>query len=331
MDLGVELYKFELPRKSLGDRNRAQAHRFHKLSCADRSQRIENLQWAEQSARQAILHDYSNFQNWEILLKLKLELNDESGIYALFEDLLSVLGKDSELLAQLKSINLIPSSMDLFSSILKREPLDADAWWKNIKNNNYNLEDFSNRCKKMDFRDRRSNVIFGRRLERIRKHGLNDIFSELMPYLLSHRPDNFELWLELGKHHESLKDFKNALMCYDHVLQFNPTDNNKSRLFKKLKKQFDNFDEIRPDKIDIQSFHNRLQKLASTIQKEVLESDLDSKIDVDGSNKLELKLEDLLKNLQFQEAFFMARSLISEGELWAEKYFNLAKEGVLNE
>ena len=81
-----------LPRKSLGDRNRSQAHKFLKLSKLDSSQRFENLQWAEQSARQAILYDYTNFQNWDLLLKLKHELADEEGIYALLEDLLTVLG-----------------------------------------------------------------------------------------------------------------------------------------------------------------------------------------------------------------------------------------------
>ncbi|HJM44432.1 MAG TPA: hypothetical protein QF644_00605, partial [Candidatus Poseidoniaceae archaeon] len=160
--------KFYLPRKSLGDRNRSQAHKFFKLSKKYSAQRFENLQWAEQSARQSILYDYTNFQNWELLLVLKNELNDEPGIYTLLEDLLSVLGKDSELIEQLRSIDIIPSCFDLFSSILKREPLDADVWWNQIKNDEDKLEEFIERCKMMDFRDRRSNVIFGRRLERVR-------------------------------------------------------------------------------------------------------------------------------------------------------------------
>ena len=81
-----------MPKKSLGDRYRAQSHKFFKLSLKHTKNNFENLQWAEQSARQSILYDYTNFQNWENLLKIKLKLADETGIYALLEDLLSVLG-----------------------------------------------------------------------------------------------------------------------------------------------------------------------------------------------------------------------------------------------
>ena len=83
---------FLMPKKSLGDRHRSQAQKFYKLVQKNKENNFENLNWAEQSARQAILYDYTNFQNWEVLLQIKLELEDESGIYALLEDLLSVLG-----------------------------------------------------------------------------------------------------------------------------------------------------------------------------------------------------------------------------------------------
>ncbi len=321
--------KFYLPRKSLGDRNRSQAHKFLKLSEAHSVQRFENLQWAEQSARQSILYDYANFQNWELLLIIKNKLNDESGIYALLEDLLTVLGKDSELIGQLKSIDIIPSCFDLFSSILKREPLDADVWWEQIKTEEYRLEEFIKRCKKMDFRDRRSNVIFGRRLERIRMHGLNDIFSELMPYLLSHRPDNYELWMELGKHHESLNDYKNAWMCYDQVLEFNPRDENKSRLSNILNQKFKNIDEIKPNKKDEVSFHSRLEKLTLSIKN--IADEEENEITIEKVNELELKLNKLIESKNYQEGFFIARSLLSEGEEWALPYFEKAKEGLTNE
>ncbi len=318
-----------LPRKSLGDRNRSQAHKFLKLSKLDSSQRFENLQWAEQSARQAILYDYTNFQNWDLLLKLKHELADEEGIYALLEDLLTVLGKDVELITQLKNIDILPSCFDLFSSILKREPLNADVWWEKINANDSELEDFINKCKKMDFRDRRSNVVFGRRLERIRSAGLNDVFSELMPYLLAHRPDNYELWIELGKHHESLKDYKKAWMCYDQVLQFKPRDDNKSRLSEIILHKFDKLDGFKPTNIEIHSFNSRLENLAKSMKNEEV---LKPKIEYNNNvNEIELKLNDLINSKDFQEAFFMARSLLSEGEFWAQKYFEKAKEGLIDE
>ena len=55
---------FFMPKKSLGDRHRAQSHKFFKLSLNDSENNYENLEWAEQSARQSILYDYTNFQNW---------------------------------------------------------------------------------------------------------------------------------------------------------------------------------------------------------------------------------------------------------------------------
>lgn len=317
-----------MPRKSLGDRNRSQANKFYNLSEVDSNQKIENLQWAEQSARQAILYDYTNYKNWEILLIMKNELGDESGIYSLLEDLLSVLGKDGDLIAQLKNINIFPSCFDLFYSIIKREPLDADVWWAKIELNGFDLDSFVSRCKVMDFRDRRSNVIFGRRLERIRKHGLNDVFSELMPYLLAHRPDNYELWTELGKHHESLKDYKNALMCYDQVLQFNPKDKNKQRLSEILNIKYKGLSLMMPNKNEIQSFHLRLEKLTNSIRNnEEIEIIEESK----ELSQLEFKLKSLLDSRDYQEIFFISRSLISEGEDWAKKYFEIAKEELLNE
>ena len=48
-------------------------------------------------------------------------------------------------------------------------------------------------------------------------------------------------------------------------------------------------------------------------------------------DNLELKLKELVDHNKFQEGFFMARSLISEGEIWARKYFEICKEGLLNE
>ena len=318
---------FFMPKKSLGDRYRAQSHKFFKLSLKHTKNNFENLQWAEQSARQSILYDYTNFQNWENLLKIKLKLADETGIYALLEDLLSVLGKDVDFIKQLKKINILPSCADLFNSILKREPLDADIWWDGIKSGEYDINEFIERCEKMDFRDRRSNIIFGRRLERLRKNNYYDLFSSLMPYLLAHRPDNFELWIELGKHHESLEEYKNALMCYDQVLEFLPADKNKSRLTSYINNKFNSKNDFLPDKMEYLSFHNRLRDLASKIDRTKTPV-LNETVKLDN---LELKLRELVENNEFQEGFFMARSLISQGEIWARKYFEICKEGLLNE
>ena len=50
-DIGARL---QHPRRSLGNRHRSQANKFLKLAGSDKN----NLPWAEQSARQAVLHDF---------------------------------------------------------------------------------------------------------------------------------------------------------------------------------------------------------------------------------------------------------------------------------
>ena len=68
--------KLQHPRRSLGNRHRSQAEKFLELSAAD----SQNLNWAEQSARQAVLHDFTNPNNWRVLVRVKLEIGDDIGI-----------------------------------------------------------------------------------------------------------------------------------------------------------------------------------------------------------------------------------------------------------
>ena len=320
---------FNYPKKSQGDRCRAQALKFYNLFCNNQKNSNDYFEWAEQSARKSIMYDYTNYMNWEFLLKLKVESGDSKGVYIVLEDLLSVLGKEPFLIKQLKNINLLATSQELFYSILKREPLDANIWWDKIEKGEFKLSEFELRCQEMDFRDRRSNIIFGRRLERLRINGHDEIFFKLMPYLLAHRPDNHELWIELGKHHESFNHIKEALMCYEQVLTFKPNDKNKERLGLILKKKFDKITSYTPSKKEKISFHNKLEKLSKN-------KDINSKIipmnstPKDNLDPLEVKLVELIKNKEFQEAFFISRRLISEGETWAEKYFLVCKDGLLN-
>ena len=46
------------PRRSLGNRHRAQAIKFLNIAKKDHENRIKNLNWAEQSSRQSVLHDF---------------------------------------------------------------------------------------------------------------------------------------------------------------------------------------------------------------------------------------------------------------------------------
>ena len=50
------------PRRSLGNRYRTQALKF--LELVDENEL--NLQWAEKNARQSVLHDFMNDENWKV-------------------------------------------------------------------------------------------------------------------------------------------------------------------------------------------------------------------------------------------------------------------------
>ena len=93
------------PRRSLGNRYRSQAEKFLKIAGDD----PRNLSWAEQNARQSVLYDFTNEENWKILMKIKVILGDSDGARAVLEDLFTVLGRDPMLMGQLKDIEFIHS------------------------------------------------------------------------------------------------------------------------------------------------------------------------------------------------------------------------------
>ena len=122
-DIGSRL---QHPRRSLGNRHRSQAEKFLQLSINDNT----NLSWAEQSARQAVLHDFTHPDNWRILLSIKLEIGDLSGVRAVLDDFFLVLGRDPELLSQLDGVNLEKSALNLLEAALSVDHLDPDFWWE---------------------------------------------------------------------------------------------------------------------------------------------------------------------------------------------------------
>ena len=78
----------EHPRRNLGNRYRAQANRFVKLAKKDPERSLANYDWAEQNARQAILHDFTDEENWRCLAKIKHLLGDGEGLEQTLRDLL---------------------------------------------------------------------------------------------------------------------------------------------------------------------------------------------------------------------------------------------------
>ncbi len=199
------------PRRSLGNRYRTQALKF--LELVDENEL--NLQWAEKNARQSVLHDFMNDENWKVLLKIIILTDDEKAVRALFEDFFTILGRNPEQLSQLDGINILDSAEKIFESSLLVDPLNPDIWWMSVGNSKKTLNNFVKRMKTLDLTDYRANILFSRRLERLRKYSHEDIFLELSRFILAQRPNNYEAWNELGRMYERRQEFDLAWNCYD--------------------------------------------------------------------------------------------------------------------
>ncbi|MEC8519702.1 MAG: hypothetical protein VXY67_01900, partial [Candidatus Thermoplasmatota archaeon] len=70
------------PRRNLGNRYRSTAQKFANLARADPARAKENMGWAEQNARQAILHDFTDERTWRCLAELKVANEDGEGLHA---------------------------------------------------------------------------------------------------------------------------------------------------------------------------------------------------------------------------------------------------------
>ena len=90
------------------------------------------------------------------------------------------------------------------------------------------------RCRRLDFRDQRANIVFGRRLERLGTAGHEEVFIDLARHLLAHRPINHEMWLEMGRLHERREEMDEAWSCYDQVQQLRPPLNERDRFLVRL-------------------------------------------------------------------------------------------------
>ena len=207
------------PRRSLGDRHRSQAEKYLNLALDEEGrliqERLVNLEWGEQSARQAVLYDFTNPENWKALVRVKTLLGDSEGIRSVLEDLFSVLGRKPEQLTQLEGVDFLTSGYRLLLASLEADPLDTNQWWKMVSNSQDVLTDFLDRTSKLDLRDRRANTLFSRRIERIRDSGDEDQFMRLSKIILAQRPTNHEAWASLGRMHERRGEYSDAWLCYD--------------------------------------------------------------------------------------------------------------------
>jgi len=314
------------PRRNLGNRYRSTAQKFAKLAKDDPSRSKENLAWAEQNARQALLHDFTDERNWRCLAELKVLNGDAEGLHTVLEDVFSVLGRDPEQVEQLKGIDFLAHGRTLLEATFANDALDPEMWWKQVSDNQprSTLDQFAERCRRLDFRDQRANIVYGRRLERIRSAGHIEMFIDLARHLLAHRPMNHELWLELGRLHERRGEADHAWSCYDQVQQLRPHSEERDRFLERLKGNMDGEEKKAwsgPTIEHREAFLKGMQTLTDRISSpEEKRADPQNLTEENTAHPDETKLATLLEKGDVQAAFFLARRLVASGESWAEAW-----------
>ncbi|HJM13641.1 MAG TPA: hypothetical protein QF641_04025 [Candidatus Thalassarchaeaceae archaeon] len=298
------------PRRSLGNRYRSQAEKFLRLAESDKG----NLSWAEQNARQSVLYDFTNEENWKILVKIKVIIGDSTGTRAVLEDLFSVLGRNPENISQLDGIDLLKSSYELLEGALFADPLDPDLWWDKIGKDGEKLEDFSQRLMLLDVSDYRANILFTRRLERVRESGNEDLFLDLTRYLLAQRPNNHEIWEEIGRLYERRGEFDQAWFCYDQAQTHFPGCSARDRFRERMSGMADGVQGKAwkiPEISDRVIFLERMRKMASPGGKQKSTDVVNDEGPLGG-------IAVLRAEGKVTEAFFLARRLATEGVEGAE-------------
>ena len=302
--------KLQHPRRSLGNRHRSQAEKFLKIS-----QSSENLNWAEQSAKQAVLYDFTNPENWIILTRIKILKGDKEGIRAVLKELFTILGRDPELLSQLKNIDLTKNGMDLLNAGLRIDPLDPDKWAKEVLGNDDETEQFKKRVEALDLRDVRANILFSRRIERLRDFDNEDMFMYLSRIILAQRPSNHETWNELGKLHERRGEFDEAWFCYDQAQTYFPTLKVRDRYKERMEAKMDGKANIPWKEPGVKNRVDFLKKMQDMSAPKNFTENLEEEV---GQKQLEIDEYQKIANFREQGnlsgAFFLARQLAAEGD-----------------
>ena len=319
--------RLQHPRRSLGNRHRSQAVKFLSLVDSD----SQNLEWAEQSARQAVLHDFTNPQNWRTLVQVKLATGDDNGIRAVLNELFTILGRDPETLSQLDGVNMIESGSAILEASLKADSLDPDEWWASTSQSDGALVEFIERVNNLDLSDQRANLLFSRRLERVRDTGMEEQYLELSRVLLAQRPSNHEAWAELGRMHERRGEYEQAWMCYDQAQTHFPDKAVRDRFRARMEAKMDGRASVpwKEPEVSLRiDFLKRMQKLATpTNERPRAAKEEDSP---DASDPLG-EIHQLLSEENTAEAFFLARRMATEGVSGAIELVELIRKEMPDE
>ena len=301
------------PRRSLGDRHRSQSQKYVNLALDEQGrviqERLVNLKWGEQSARQAVLHDFTNAENWKVLVRVKSLLGDSEGIRSALEDLFSVLGRKPEHLKQLEHIDFLTSGYGLLLASLEADPLDPDVWWKMACESQDVLTEFLDRTSKLDLRDRRANLLFSRRIERIRDSGDEDQFIRLSKIILAQRPTNHEAWASLGRMHERRKEYSDAWLCYDQAQICFPSTTVRDEFKSRMEAELDGKGKRKWKSPGIGQRVDFLRKMEDMATPDRAYVDLGEDVDEDPIREV----EELVNEGRLSEAFFMTRRMAAQG------------------
>ena len=320
--------RLQHPRRSLGDRHRSQARKFLKLARTDSERNNQNTEWAEQNARQALLHDFTHPDNWRTLAEIKVILSDEIGLRALLGDLFSVLGRDPEHVKQLDGVPILDVGIELLEAALSRDHLDPDVWHESLEE--HMIQAFCNRFDVLDLSDPRCNVLFGRRVERLWVSNGDDVCIPLARILLSNRPQNFEMWTQLARAHERRGSFDEAWFCYDQAQKNAPHLDVRDQFRVRMEVQMETGKRIpwKQPSIEIRDqFLGKMQELASRFEIAPDEVVIETP-NIPSQNTDEIEINRLLDSGEFSAAFFLTRRLLTRGEQWAEEYLDRAKLGL---
>ena len=306
--------------------------KFLSLAEEDPDRAAASVNWAEQNARQALLHDFTSDENWRCLAHIKKLRGDESGLRALMQDLFSVLGRDPEQIAQLDGVAILEVSEELLEAAFSNDALDIENWWIDVATGETELAAFIERVGRLDLSDPRCNVLFGRRLERMRAAGHEDSFIPLARRLLAQRPVIYELWTDLGRLHERREEYDEAWFCYDQAQTHYPEARLRDEFRERMAARLD--DGVRkpwtPPAIDARDeFLARMQSLAvriaapdeaGTIEEEI-EEEIVTITDID-------RIAELLESGENSAAFFLARRLVATGDEMAREWLDRASEAL---
>ena len=193
------------------------------------------------------------------------------------------------------------------------------------------IAEFADRCRDLDFRDQRANIVYGRRIEHLRLQGFEDLFIELSRHLLAHRPANHELWMQLGRLHERREEIDSAWSCYDHVQTLMPHLVVRDEFLNRLTERMDGGEKTPwsgPKLEHRTAFLQQMEQLNQRVRQEIAESVVIESEDEEAQviHSDETKLNSLIESNNISEAFFLARRLVASGEEWAEVYLETCRE-----